>query len=151
MTNVVVLAPTVEVHGSGERWSDLLARSSRVAKELGADLVTDDSAREALDHGCFTVFYDHEERLALGQPGSGFSPLVVSVVDRFAPSMSPCPSYSVIALGGLRRTFMLNELPSTLHEGTSHEACEALPGKGFLLLDPAFWLRAFYCNGCTSH
>lgn len=106
MTNVVVLAPTVEVHGSGERWNDLLARSSRLAKELGADLVTDDSAREALDHRCFTVFYDHEGRLALEQPGSGFSPLVVSIVDRFAPSIILCPSYRVIALDGFRRTFI---------------------------------------------
>ena len=60
-----------------------LERCKRLARELGIEVVLEDErsqARKAREKSKFrfTMLFDDKGRLGLGQPGSGFKPLVVS-------------------------------------------------------------------------
>lgn len=59
-----------------------MERCRRLASELGAVLIMSGSKEPegALEGIRFTLLYDEEGRLALGQPGSGFTPLTVSLL-----------------------------------------------------------------------
>lgn len=61
-----------------------LDRYRRLAQELDIDLVLEEGgnrARKAREKSKFrfTMLFDEKGRLGLGQPGSGFNPLVVRV------------------------------------------------------------------------
>lgn len=77
VSSVAVIAPSTQA----ARGKYLLQKCRRLANELRAVLITEDDMRECMDKNegvRFTMQYDEKERLGLGQPGSGFTPLVVS-------------------------------------------------------------------------
>lgn len=87
-TSVVVVAKINNGSDSGESSTAEneveLDRCRRLAQELDIDLVLDDGqnrARKAREKSefRFTMLFDEKGRLGLGQPGSGFKPLVVRV------------------------------------------------------------------------
>lgn len=71
------------MHASGSDTNRLeaeLARCHRLAGKLGVPLLASGEAGQEAQGAHFTMLYDDEGRLALGQPGSGFTPLAVSPV-----------------------------------------------------------------------
>lgn len=67
--------------GDDSRRKTNIARCKRLAAKLGVPMVpiSEEGQDKPGESTRFTLLYDEKGRLGLGQPGSGFTPLVVSL------------------------------------------------------------------------